>query len=260
MARIDDTSCTTARPSEQVQIHTRLEKLALGIEESRAYWAHFDLAIPRAERAARAFEQRWFGAKSMSRVRTLLSNFTLRYDAYPEALTVLRGWKLMEPATRRAICHWHLQLADPLYRCFTGQYLVARRQAANPSFDRDVVARWVAATYPDRWGPSTIIQFASKLLSAGSEAGLLAPRKDPREPLFPKITDVALEYLLYLLRGVRFSGTLTHNPYLASVGLVGAYLEQRLRSVPGIDYRRMIDLDDFTWKHASLSAWAEATL
>jgi hypothetical protein len=196
----------------------------------------------------------------MSRVRVLLSNFILRYDAYPEALAVLRGWKLMEPATRRAVCHWHLQLADPLYRRFTGHFLVERRQAASPLLDRGVVARWVASTYPDRWASSTIIQFASKLLSAGSEAGLMTPRKDPRELLLPKITDAALGYILHLLRGVRFSGTLIRNPYLASVGLAGAYLEQRLRSAPGIEYRRMIDLDDFTWKHASLSAWAEATL
>ena len=47
---------------------------------------------------------------------------------------------------------------------------------------------------------------------------------------------------------------------LASVGLDPSALEQRLRSVPGINHRRSIDLDDFGWQYPSLSAWAEAIL
>jgi len=247
-------------PAEVTEVHTRILRLALGIEESRAYWANLDPAVPPGPRAIQAFENRWFGTKSLHRVRTLLGYFGARYDAYPEALEVLRGWKHMDPATRQVICHWHLQLSDPIYRRLTGEFLVKRRNSAEPQFGRDVVIRWMAATYPSRWAHSTLIQFASKLMSASSEAGLITPRKDPRKPLFLKVPDHALEYLLYLLRGVQFSGTYADNPYLASVGLDGGFLDQRLGKLPSIDYRRLVDVSDFGWKYPSLKAWAEATL
>ncbi|HSP79852.1 MAG TPA: DUF1819 domain-containing protein [Myxococcaceae bacterium] len=246
--------------SEETEIHTRLLRLALGVEESRAYWASVEPSVPAAPRALLAFEQRWFGAKSLERVRTLLSNFAARYDAFPEALGVLRRWREMTPQTRQLLCHWHLQLSDPLYRRFTGDFLVARRAGAQPKLDRDVVLRWLKREFPERWGESTLIQFASKLLSAASEAGLVSPRKDPRSLLYPKVPDEALAYLLHLLRGLSFQGTLTDNPYLASVGLTEGFLDQRLRALPGLGFRRMGHLTEFDWAAPSLAAWAEATL
>lgn len=244
--------------SEETGIHTRLLRLALGVEESRAYWACMDPNVPAAPRALQAFEQRWFGAKSLERVRTLLSNFAARYDAFPEALEVLRRWREMSPQARQAICHWHLQLTDPLYRRFTGGFLVARRAGPQPKIDRDVVLHWFKRELPGRWSESTCIQFASKLLSAASEAGLVSPRRDPRSLLYPKVPDAALAYLLHLLRGITFEGTLTDNPYLASVGLTGGFLDQRLRTLQGIDFRRMGQLTEFEWAAPSLSAWAES--
>ena len=99
---------------EETVVHTRILRLALGIEESRAYWTHVDPTLPAAPRAIQAFEQRWFGAKSLHRVRTLLANFAARYDACPDALSVLRRWRSMDPegttrprgsrTTRRRTC------------------------------------------------------------------------------------------------------------------------------------------------------------
>lgn len=245
--------------AEERQLHTRLLRLALGVEESRAYWACVDLSVPPGPRALQAFEQRWFGAKSLERVRTLLANFSARYDAFPEALAVLRRWSEMTPPIRQLVCHWHLQLSDPLYRRFTGEFLVARRAAGSQAkLDRDGVLRWLKREFPDRWGESTCIQFASKLLSAASEAGLVSPHRDPRSLLYPKVPESALAYLLHLLRGTTFSGTLTDNPYLASVGLTGAFLDQRLRTLPGLTFRRMGELTEFDWEAPTLSAWSEA--
>lgn len=248
-----------ARPAEATEVHTRLMRLALAVEDSRAYWANLDSSVPPGPRAIQAFEQRWFGGKSLERVKTLLANFGARYDAFPEALGVLQRWRNMPPDTRRVICHWHLQLTDPLYRRFTGEFLVQRRDAAQPQFDRDVVTRWVGSSFPDRWSSASTIQFASKLLSAAAEAGLITPRRDPRKPLVPKVPDEALEYLLYLLRGVSFSGTLAENPYLESVGLDRGFLAQRLATLPSIEHRRLADLDDFGWRYESLSHWARET-
>jgi hypothetical protein len=246
-------------PREATEIHTRILRLALGIEESRSYWEHVDPSVPPAQRPLIAFEHRWFGAKSLDRVRFLLANFVDRYDPFPEALGVLQRWRSMDAATRQVVCHWHLQLSDPLYRRFTGRFLVERRGLRDPKVDRDIALRWVNSEFPERWSAATCVQFASKLLSAASEAGLVSPKRDPRSLLLPKVPDLALAYLLYLLRGTRFEGTLTENPYLASVGLTEGFLDQRLRALPGITFRRMAHLTEFEWAAPTLAAWAEAT-
>ncbi len=59
-----------------------------------------------------AFEQRWFGAKSLGRIRVLIPDLKARYDAFPAAFAILRRWPDMDPLARRIICHWHLQLSD----------------------------------------------------------------------------------------------------------------------------------------------------
>ncbi len=105
--------------------------------------------------------------------------------------------------------------------------------------------------FPHRWSEATLVQFASKLLSAASEAGVISAKRDPRA-----VPDVALAYLMHLLRGVRFAGTLTENPYLASVGLVEGFLDQRLRSLSGVSFRRMAHLTEFDWEAPTLTAWA----
>lgn len=247
-------------PAEETEIHTRILRLALGIEEARAYWAHVDPAVPPGERALVAFEQRWFGGKTLERVKTLLPYLAIRYDAFPEALGVLRRWRQMDPATRQVICHWHAQLSDPIYRRFTGEYLIERRTLRDPKVDRPAVARWIRQSFQGRWSEATILQFASKLLSAASEAGLVSPRRDPRSLIFPKVPDAAIAYLLHLLRTVRLQGSLTENPYVASVGLGDGVLEQRLRAVPSITLRRMGHLVEMDWAYPTLTAWAEASL
>lgn len=247
-------------PAEATQVHTRILRLALGVEDSRSYWEHVDPSVPPGDRAVVAFEQRWFGAKSLERVRFLVSAFVERYDPFPEALAVLRRWHSMDAPTRQMICHWHLQLSDPLYRRFTGEFLVERRAARDAKLDRDITLRWVKSEFPDRWSAATCVQFASKLLSAASEAGLVSPKRDPRSLPLPKVPDLALAYLMHLLRGAAFQGTLTDNLYLASVGLTEGFLDQRLRGLPGLTYRRMAHLTEIDWDAPSLSAWAEATL
>ena len=245
---------------ETTEIHTRILRLALGIEEARAYWAHADPAVPPGARALQAFEQRWFGPKTLDRVKTLLPYLAVRYDAFPEAFAVLRRWRHMDPAARQVICHWHVQLTDPIYRRFTGELLIERRTLREPKVDRPAVARWLRQTWPDRWAEATVLQFASKLLSAASEAGLVSPKRDPRALLFPKVPDVAVGYLLHLLRGVRHEGSLTENAYVASVGLGDGFLDQKIKAIPGITLRRMGRLVELDWDHPTLAAWAEASL
>lgn len=248
-----------SRPAtESTHLHTRLLKCALEVEESRAYWAHTDGST--AVTAQQAFDEYWFGARSLAWVETLLTNMRARFDAFPCALQTLHRWPAMPPDVRRLICHWHLQLADPLYRAFTGDYLVSRRRGPRAEVTRDLVVTWVGQQGPSRWTMPTRIQFASKLLSAAFAAGLVATNRDPRPLVVPRVSDEALAYCLYLLRAVAFTGTLLDNPYLASVDLQGADLEDRLRTLPGLTFRRQSTLIDVGWHHADLLAWAEATL
>lgn len=245
-----------SRPAEERQIHTRLMKCALEVAEARAYWRHTD-GTDRAE-PDRAFAEYWFGERSLPRVKVLLFNMRARFDAFPPSLTVLHAWREMAPATRTAICHWHLQLADPLYRAFTATFLEQRRQGPRPEVTKDLVTRWVADQGPERWTVATRLQLASKLLSAAHSAGLVTSKRDPRPLAYPRVPDDALEYFAYLLREVDFEGTLLANPYFGSLGLSGGLLQDRLRALPGLTLRRQADLVELDWHHPNLDAWARA--
>lgn len=244
------------RATEATEIHTHLLRCSLEVEPSRAYWRHAE--TDPSITAERAFEACWFGARSLSRVRVLLANMRARFDAYPSALAVLRRWTTMDLATRRAICHFHLQLSDPLYRAFTGGLLAARHQQQEPQVRRQGVIHWVDQQAPGRWTTSTRIQFASKLLTAAHDAELVVGTRDPRPLAFPAVTDAALTYLLYLLREVEVEGSLLRNPYLASVGLEGSRLDGRLRGLSGLSFARQGTVHELQWAHASLAEWAAA--
>ena len=247
-----------ALPAEATGVHTRLLKCTLEVETSRAYWT----LAGREERstARRAFEEYWFGVRSLGRVEVLMANLRARYDAFPAALRALNGWEEMDPDTRRLVCHWHVQLSDPMYRAFTGSYLVARHEGARPSVTHDLAVAWVSGHDSGRWNMATRIQFASKLLSAAHGAGLVGSTRDPRPLQFPRVGELALTYIMYLLRGVRYEGTLLENPYLASVGLQDSTLEDRLRGLSALRFRRQGDLVDFGWRYEGLEDWASSAL
>ena len=243
-------------PAEHRDIHTRLLKCALVVDEARAYWEH----VTPGERpsAQVAFDAYWFGAKSMDRVKVLLANFRVRYERFPPCLEVLHAWRGMDPVTRAIIGHWHLQLADPIYRSFTGDWLVQRRMALRAEVTRDLVVSWVSEHGPERWTMVTRIQLASKLLSAAHNTGLVSTIRDPRPLVFPRVSDAALTYLLYLLRGVDIEGSVLDNPYLRSVGLEDSFLEERLRGLSALGYGRQGDLTNLDWRYPDLLAWAQA--
>lgn len=227
----------------------------LVVDDSYAYWHNVDLRVPFAQRAALAFEGRWFGAKSEARVGNLVTVMGNRFDAYPEALSLLHSWGRVPASVRPWICHWHTQLSDTIYRKFTGEYLPDRRAAGHSDIDRDVVARWVENEFPGRWTPVTCLKFASNMLSAAHDAGLIKSRRDPRQLHRPSVPDVALAYLLYLLRSVRIAGTLFSNPYLRSVGYTQESIVDRLASVPGIAYRTLGGIHDLEWQFSGLRDW-----
>jgi hypothetical protein len=235
-------------------------RIPLVVDESRAYWEHWRSDIPKSQRSQIAFEERWFGSKSMARVQALLSDFNHRFDAYPVALHVLTHWCPIDPVTRQNICHWHTQLTDPIYRKFTGTFLEQRRGQPNAMIDRDIVSRWVIQQIGGDWSAATVQRMAMALLTSATAAGLCTEGTGSRHLEYPKVTDEALAYWLYFLRGLTFEGSLLNNPYWGSVGLSEDFLEQRLRRLPGLSFTRMGDLSDFGWKYPDLATWAVGTL
>jgi hypothetical protein len=250
---------TAIERHEATESHSRLLRCSLCIDESRAYWAHVDPDAPRTSSTA-AFEASWFGTKSEAWTTELLSNMRVRFDAFPEALRVLARWRSMTPETRRLICHFHVQLTDPLYRAFTGGFLFERRDATRPEVHRQTVIRWIAEHGPPRWALKTQIQFASRLLSCALAAGQLGGRRDPRTAIAPRVPDDALTYILYMLRTVTFEGSFVKNPYLASLGMVGGHLSDRFRSLSSIELRQVGDVHELEWRYPDLASWARSEL
>lgn len=245
------------RPSESTEIHTRVLRVTLAEPECRAYWQHVDLAVPTEQRAPVAFEERWFGARAMPRVRTLLAALSARFDPTPDALVALRRWRSAPVEDRVLVCHWHLQFSDPVYRTFTGQFLASKRAEGRTTIDRDQVERWVHATWGERWAATTRLKFAGNLLTAAGEAGLVVGRTNPRKLVAPRVSDDALSYLLHFLREVRIEGRFLDNPYLASVALDVSTLTSRLASLQGVHFRQHGDVLDFEWSEPDLRTWAD---
>jgi hypothetical protein len=250
------------RVPEAKEPHTQLLRVTLEVENSRAYWQRAAAPNPMTvdDEAQRAFVEFWFGTKSMPRVRDLVNAFRARFAAFPNALEALHAWAAIDRVTRIVICHWHLQLCDPTYRRFTGEFLPERRASGRDTITRALVLRWMNTVDADqRWSPATRAGFASKLLSAAHAAGLVATIRDPRALTLPRVSPAALGYLMYLLRGVEFEGSLHQNPYLRSVGLEGSVVDDKLRAVVGVSCRRIGEIADFSWDYESLTDWVRHT-
>ena len=227
----------------------------LAVEDSYAYWTRLDRSIPLIERPRVAFEQRWFGTKSEARVKTLLSDMVERFDAYPEALELLQALGTIPAKLRPLLCHLHTQLADPIYRRFSGELLPQRRERGLLAIDRTTVARWVESLEPGRWSAATSMKFASNLLATALEAGLIAGRRDPRKAVSPVVPDVVIGYALYLLRGVAIEGSLTDNPYLRSLGVTSGGFRAVGGRIPGIQYAELGGAFELVFDAPGLVAW-----
>lgn len=254
------TTCSPDHGSEVTHAHTRLLRISLVMEESQAYWENLTPNLGRDCRGEVAFTKRWFGNKSMVRVKRLLTELNQRFEDYPTALQVLHQWCPRDMETRRNICHWHLQLVDPIYRRFTGEYLVKRRYQHPAVIDRDLAVRWVTDEINATWSAATTQRMATSLIAAAARAGLCSDKSGVRPLSYPRVTDDALTYWLYFLRHLTFSGSLLENPYFASVGLVEGFLEQRLRRLPGLRFQRMGELHEFGWQYPDLLTWGREGL
>ncbi len=248
------------RPSEARTVHTRILRNMLAVEDSYSYWQRVDPSVPIEDRSRIAFERRWFGTKSEARVRTVISDMVERFDAYPEALELLHALGTVSAKLRPLVCHLHTQLADPIYRRFSGDFLPERREHGHTTIDRPTVARWVESLEPGRWSPATSMKFASNLLATALEAGLIAGRRDPRKLTVPALPDAILGYALYLLRGISIEGSLTDNAYLRSLGVRPDTFRSFAPRVPGVRYAELGSAVELVFLEATLLDWGVRAL
>lgn len=253
-------SMVRSRPAEVTAVHTRLMRCTLAVDDCATYWQKADLAVSPSERAKVAFERRWFGTKSEARLRTIMTDMLERFDAFPEAFELLRRLGAVPVRLRPWICHIHTQLADPIYRRFTGELLPTRREQGYDAVDRTIVARWLEELEPGRWGAASRTKFASNLLTTAAEAGLVAGRRDPRKLALPAPPDVMLGYALYLLRGVSFEGSLTDNPYVRSLGPTPETFRAFAPRIPGVHYAELGGVGELGFDSADLLSWGLATI
>ena len=181
----------------------------------------------------------------------------VRFDAFPAALRVLAGWRAMPPEARRLICHFHVQLTDPLYRAFTGEFLPERRDALRLEVHRQTVIQWAAEHGPSRWALKTQLQFASRLLSCAGAAGLLRGTRDPREVVAPRVPDArARVHPLHAARAPvprqprRRIPTSRRSAWPAVTSPIGC---ARCRT---IELRQVGDVHELDWRYPDLEAWA----
>ncbi len=254
---MSSTRPTDTLNTEWVSEHTRILRVMLGVDDCVAYWKAPTDDVAPAERARAAFDGHWFGTKSEARVRTLLGDMELRFDRFPEALAALRVW---QPPREVApwLCHFHTQLADPIYRRFTGEFLPLRKAQGYATVDREVAARWVQERWPGKWSAVTCLKFGSNMLATAFEAGLLRDRKDPRKLVTPRPPKLALAYLLYLLRQVHIAGSVVESAYVSSVLPDTDSRHAELRGLDGVRLTGIGDVYDFEWGYPDLAAWASA--
>ncbi len=245
-----------AYPTEALDLHTRLLKCGLETETCAIYWRRVEPG--QHVDPNEVLHGYWFGDKRLDRIKVLLTNLRARFDAFPRALQALHTWQPTAPGDRAVVGHVHLALSDPLYRAFVDVYLPARRGSLRAEVDLAGVTDWVGSQGPGRWTMATRRQFASKLLGAAREVGLVTGRRDPRGLSIPRVSDDALTYTLYLLRHLAFDGTLFDNPYLRSLGLEPGFLRPRLARLPDLAVRGLGDVMEVDWAFDDVAGWARA--
>lgn len=243
--------------SETVEAHTRMMKCTLEVEPSRSYWkACATNGGPISKE--QAFENAVFGSKTYLRIERLMADMRHRYDDFPFALEVLGKWSHMELSDRVLICHWHTQLVDPIYRKFTGEYLVERYFGPSGTVDNDLAYHWIEVEVPGRWQIPTRKKIASKMLTSAQTAGIVSPNRNLKTIKFPRVSDLALTYLMYLLKEISYAGTAINNPYLASVGIDSEEAIRRLRKIQHLGFCRQGELISFEWHYSNMLDWATA--
>ena len=193
--------------------HTGLLRLGLAVPQSLIFWERATSDLKTSDLAREAFEAHWFGDSTQARTRYLIGQLQRRFPF------VVRQALRSELANlqKELICHWHLQLTDPLYRAYTGEFILSCWSGTTTSIDLESSVDWVREQpIAQNWQPATIRRLASGLLSAATDAGLCKGNsRTEKELRIPTVTEADMKYLALLLDQAECRDRL---PYSLSVG------------------------------------------
>lgn len=196
--------------------HTGLLRLGLAVSQSLLFWerAHEDWSTE--ELKNRAFKESWFGELSQSRAHYLVTTLERRFP-FPARQQL--GFKRRDTLQQnQLVCHWHLQLTDPLYRSFTTSFLFEQWALGEGSVNLEQCVAWVSRqTLAHSWKEITRRRLASALLGAAKDAGLCSgAHRGERMLRIPSVIQTDLSYLKGLLLSADAEAKLPD--YLLSVG------------------------------------------
>jgi hypothetical protein len=201
---------------EIIAPHTGLLRLGLAVPQSVIYWRRADRPLEVGELREKAILEAWFENLSESRVKYLVNQLEKRF---PFEVRALLGFQERPDENQnRLICHWSLQLTDPLYRSYTCEHLLERWSNPDSSVSLASSIRWVKKEpITADWSQATVRRLAAGLLSAATEAGLCSGAgKGERNLKLPVVTPEDIHYLESLLR---LAGAQEHlHTYLTAVG------------------------------------------
>lgn len=200
---------TIAAIQEEHTPHTGLLRLGLAVPASRIYWQKAGRGLEIENR-----QESWYPKLSADRERYLLRQMQRRFPKPWPAEIVSRP-----TLTAGLVCHWHLQLTDPLYRHYTGDYLLKCWSSGTPTVSLEGTVAWVEkCSLTADWKPNTVRRLASGLMSSAAAAGLCDSRgRRERELRLPVVTAADLQYLNDLLDRALSLGD--RSFYKVSVGL-----------------------------------------
>ena len=196
--------------------HTALLRLGLAAPQSILFWQRALDDLPLQQLCRQASEEQWFPELSKARSNYLVGQMEKRFPFPSRELLGFRARP--EPQQNLLVCHWHLQLSDPLYRSFCSNFLIGCWSNPTTSVSLEASTRWVEKQeIAHKWQASTIRRMASGLLSAASEAGLCSAKgRGERELRLPLVKPEDIDYLKALLD---LAKARHHMPsYLMSVG------------------------------------------
>lgn len=195
--------------------HTGLLRLGLAVAQSATFWRKASDDLPLKELQNLALSQDWFNV-SEARTKYLVGQLQKRFP-FP-VRQALKFGRDLERRQCQLVCHWHLQLTDPVYRRFTSEYLLSRWTSPTTTIDLEGSEKWVKSLpMTCDWKSVTARRMASGLLSAATDAGLCSGSgKGERSLRLPTVSDADIEYLKTILKA---AGALAElDLYLNSVG------------------------------------------
>ncbi|HRG77874.1 MAG TPA: hypothetical protein PLX69_25160 [Leptospiraceae bacterium] len=197
--------------------HTDLLKVGARIQESKIYLLNRNFSVSKEDTVSKAFSEKWFGFKSQTYVKRLISRFELRFSKFPEAFLLLRSWvEKINLKDFKNICHFHIQLTDPYYRWFTGIYLGNLIFLGYEEIPTEALISSFEELVTTPMSVKVKRTLALRLKTAARDCGILEGKTDKKISLStPGI--IVLYYILFVLRQIGFpSSDIPSSPYIKS--------------------------------------------